>query len=184
MPRVAVVCGHPNLSASRANRALLEAVSELSFVTINRLCDRYNNSPIDVIAEQILLREADAIVLQFPLYWYSCPSLLKTWIDSVFTEGFAHGEGADGLSGKPLMLAVTAAASAGFCAETDKNGQPNLFSLTDALRPFKAMAAYCKMPWEPELVVFSAWEKDDAALRVEAEGYRDRVAALCQTNRQ
>lgn len=37
------------------------------------------------------LRWADTLVLQFPLWWYSTPAILKGWIDRVFTKGFAYG---------------------------------------------------------------------------------------------
>ncbi|GGW27199.1 hypothetical protein GCM10010381_09280 [Streptomyces xantholiticus] len=34
---------------------------------------------------------ADAVILQFPLWWFSVPAILKGWFDRVFTFGFAHG---------------------------------------------------------------------------------------------
>lgn len=29
------------------------------------------------------------ILLQFPLYWFSVPAILKGWFDRVLTQGFA-----------------------------------------------------------------------------------------------
>jgi NAD(P)H dehydrogenase (quinone) len=43
----------------------------------------------DVIAEQARIDRADALVLVFPVYWWSMPALLKGWIDRVFTNGWA-----------------------------------------------------------------------------------------------
>lgn len=45
----------------------------------------------DIVAEQRKLEWADLIVLQFPLWWYSVPAILKGWIDRVFVKGFAYG---------------------------------------------------------------------------------------------
>ena len=45
----------------------------------------------DIRAEQRKLLRADALVLQFPLWWYAPPAMLKGWIDRVFTKGFAFG---------------------------------------------------------------------------------------------
>jgi NAD(P)H dehydrogenase (quinone) len=45
----------------------------------------------DIRAEQAKLVAADALVLQFPLWWYSVPAILKGWIDRVFAKGFAYG---------------------------------------------------------------------------------------------
>lgn len=33
------------------------------------------------------------IVFQHPLYTYSCPALLKEWLDRVLSRGFASGPG-------------------------------------------------------------------------------------------
>jgi NAD(P)H dehydrogenase (quinone) len=45
----------------------------------------------DIRTEQAKLLAADAVVLQFPLWWYSTPAILKGWIDRVFAKGFAYG---------------------------------------------------------------------------------------------
>lgn len=73
----------------------------------------------DVEAEQTRLREADLLVLQFPLWWYGMPAILKGWVDRVFEAGFAYdvldpvtgrarkyGDG--GLAGKRALAVVTA----------------------------------------------------------------------------
>src|SRR3954464_14723420 len=43
----------------------------------------------DVLAEQEKLLWADTIVLQFPLWWYAMPAILKGWVDRGFTYHFA-----------------------------------------------------------------------------------------------
>jgi len=48
--------------------------------------------PDDVAAEQGKLRRADALVVQFPLWWYGMPAILKGWFDRVFVSGFAFGK--------------------------------------------------------------------------------------------
>lgn len=45
--------------------------------------------PADVVAEQARIDRADALVLVFPVYWWSMPALLKGWIDRVFSNGWA-----------------------------------------------------------------------------------------------
>lgn len=58
--------------------------------------------PEDVAAEHARLDRADALVLVYPVYWWSFPGLLKGWIDRVFTQGWAYEEGADGKVQKKL----------------------------------------------------------------------------------
>lgn len=45
--------------------------------------------PADVAAEQARIDRADALVLVYPVYWWSMPGLLKGWVDRVFANGWA-----------------------------------------------------------------------------------------------
>jgi NAD(P)H dehydrogenase (quinone) len=63
--------------------------SELSRAT--KAAYEQQTLPADIRAEQAKLLAADTLVLQFPLWWYSTPAILKGWIDRVFTKGFAYG---------------------------------------------------------------------------------------------
>lgn len=46
----------------------------------------------DVRTEQARIDRADALVLVYPVYWWSFPGLLKGWIDRVFCNGWAYDE--------------------------------------------------------------------------------------------
>ncbi|AVD89898.1 NAD(P)H-dependent oxidoreductase [Pseudomonas sp. SWI44] len=48
--------------------------------------------PADVAAEQERLDRADALVLVYPVHWWSFPALLKGWIDRVFSQGWAYDD--------------------------------------------------------------------------------------------
>ncbi len=48
--------------------------------------------PADVAAEQARLDRADALVLVYPVYWWSMPALMKGWIDRVFANGWAYDD--------------------------------------------------------------------------------------------
>lgn len=48
--------------------------------------------PADVLAEQARLDRATALVLVFPVYWWSMPALMKGWIDRVFSNGWAYDD--------------------------------------------------------------------------------------------
>ncbi|WP_327268904.1 NAD(P)H-dependent oxidoreductase [Streptomyces sp. NBC_01218] len=73
----------------------------------------------DVRAEQEKLLWADTVILQFPLWWYSMPAILKGWVDRVFTFHFAYGVGEHSatrygdrfgegtLAGRRALLSVT-----------------------------------------------------------------------------
>ena len=73
----------------------------------------------DIAQEQDKLRWADAVILQFPLWWFSMPAILKGWVDRVYAYGFAYGVGEHSdkhwgdrygegnMRGKRAMLLVT-----------------------------------------------------------------------------
>lgn len=74
--------------------------------------------PADVVAEQARVDRADALVLVYPIYWWSMPGLLKGWIDRVFTNGWAYDYGDNGkvikkLRGRRVHLIGVGAADAG-----------------------------------------------------------------------
>lgn len=63
--------------------------------------------PSDIVREQARVDRADALVLVYPIYWWSFPGQLKGWIDRVFTNGWAYAETPDGKLVKRLdRLAV------------------------------------------------------------------------------
>ncbi|MFB9858767.1 NAD(P)H-dependent oxidoreductase [Paenarthrobacter aurescens] len=47
--------------------------------------------PEDVLEQQRILATSDALVIVFPVYWWSLPAHIKGWLDRVFTRGWAYG---------------------------------------------------------------------------------------------
>ncbi len=85
--KVLLLYAHPESQDSVANRVLLKPAIQHNNVTVHDLYARYPDFFIDTPYEQALLREHDVIVFQHPLYTYSCPALLKEWLDRVFESG-------------------------------------------------------------------------------------------------
>ena len=173
-PGVLLVLAHPALERSRANRALAKAAKGLSGVTFKDLYETYPDFVVDIETEQEALLKHDVIALQFPLYWYSTPALMKEWLDLVWLHGFAYGEDGVALKGKKLFVACSTGASA---KAYHMHGY-NRFSMDEFLRPLEQTAHLCGMEWETPFVVHGASVKDDAALKAEAERYKARVASL------
>ena len=79
---------HPNLeNGSRINASLAKTASTAGF-EVRDVYQLYPDFKIDVAAEQAALEAADRIVLQFPIYWYQTPALLKQWFDAVLEYGW------------------------------------------------------------------------------------------------
>ncbi|HEV2678568.1 MAG TPA: NAD(P)H-dependent oxidoreductase, partial [Aliidongia sp.] len=65
----------------------------------------------DVAAELDKLLACDALIFQFPLWWFSMPALLKGWVDRVFALGAIYGRGRwydrGVFAGRRAMLSLT-----------------------------------------------------------------------------
>lgn len=65
----------------------------------------------DIQTEIEKLTQAEHVIFQFPLWWFSVPAILKGWMDRVLVKGFAYDSGkmlANGLlKGKTASLVVT-----------------------------------------------------------------------------
>ncbi len=70
----------------------------------------------DIQAEQEKIRRADLVILQFPMWWFGMPAILKGWADRVFARGFAYISGRKYdtglLRGKAAMVSCTTGTSA------------------------------------------------------------------------
>ena len=111
MSKVLIISGHTDPKDSVVNNEILDRLSvTLPEAEIVRLADLYTHKPIDVAREQQRLVEADIVVFQFPLFWFSIPSLLQRWIEEVWLRGFSHGSTGTALKGKKLILSFTVGA--------------------------------------------------------------------------
>ncbi|HBZ59211.1 MAG TPA: NAD(P)H dehydrogenase [Sutterella sp.] len=151
MPNVLIISGHPALSQSVANRAILEEIGKaLPQAQIRRLDALYPDFRIDVPAEQQALVWADIIVWQFPLYWYSAPALMRKWLEDSFTHGFSHGSKGTALHGKKLILSFTAGAPEAAYTHEGFMGK----TMEEVMTPFAVTAKLTGMQLQP--LVYSA----------------------------
>jgi NAD(P)H dehydrogenase (quinone) len=139
----------------------------------------------DVRGAQDRLRAADLVVLQFPLWWYGMPAIMKGWVDRVFESGFAfdvvdpgagrarkYGDG--GLAGRRALAVVTAGDRPGSLEPRGISG-----SIEDVLWPllhgtfwYTGMAAL-----RPHLVTQARDVSPGRLLKIEAE-LRDRLGGV------
>ena len=105
MKKTLVVLAHPDMENSRANKAFKEEAEKLWNVELYNIYEKYPDGKIDVEKELKLLSETDTLILQFPLFCFNCPSLLKEWIDTVFVSSLYSENKV--LKGKKIGIAVT-----------------------------------------------------------------------------
>lgn len=132
-----IVLAHPEYEDSNTQQFLIASTKNLEDVSIRYL----DEEKIDKRKEKELLKEADRIIFQFPMYWYSAPFLLKRWLDEVFDDSLI----ANGLKNRELGLVVTM----GLSQEDFAAGRSEKFTLSEIFRPFEALANKCQMTYLP-----------------------------------
>lgn len=149
---------HPGHNFSHANSAMLRAAQDVEGITTVDLYAEYPRHIIRINHEQQRLLTHDVILLQFPLFWYSSPSLVKEWIDLVFEHGFAYGVGGNKLRDKWLMLAVTASSP----QEAYSTEGYQHHSLRTFLTPFEQTARLSQMRFAAPYVLYDSLTVDPA----------------------
>lgn len=141
---VLIISGHPDLKQSYANKAILNEVKRIMpEFKIHDLGALYPNFEIDVKAEQAELIEADIIVWQFPIQWFSAPAIFKKWQDDVLVYGFAYGATGKFLKDKKAILSITVG------GEEHEYAEDNRFKHTieEFILPLKETIPYCNMEY-------------------------------------
>ncbi len=174
MASILVLYAHPDPHASRINRAMNAAINGIEGVIFHDLYAAYPDFFVDVAREQALLVDADVVVLQHPLYWYSAPALLKEWIDRVLERGWAYGKGGTALRGKHMLSAI----STGGPPEAYLPEGYNRYSVAEFLRPFERTAQLCGINWLPPFIFQDAFGTKGEAIHAHAAGYRAHLEAL------
>ncbi len=172
--KILVLFAHPRLSGSVVQKAMLSAIAGLDGVTIHDLYAAYPDFAVDVAREQKLLLEHDLIVFQHPFYWYSCPAIVKEWLDLVLENGWAYGPGGTKLAGKFMLSAI----STGGTEAAYHAGGRNRFEIHALLAPFDQTAYLCGMAWLEPFAVFAGRRAPPEQLNARAEAYRDVIVAL------
>lgn len=140
----------------------------------------------DITAEQEKLLWADAVLFQFPLWWFSMPAILKGWVERVFAYGLAYGVGVhegerwgdrygEGmLTGRRAMLSITIGGRAPHYSDRGVNG-----ALDDVLFPIQHGVLF--YPGIEVLPPFTVYQADRLTLEQwpsVAEAFKARLDGL------
>jgi glutathione-regulated potassium-efflux system ancillary protein KefF len=142
-------------------------------VQVRDLYALYPDHVIDVPVEQALAVQADLIVWQHPIHWYSMPPLMKLWLDEVLALGWAYGHGGQALHGKDLWLVASTGGPEGAYKPTGYNR----YFFDAFLPPYEQTAALCGLRFLPPLVLHGAHAVSETDLAAHAALYQQRLAS-------
>ncbi|MBZ9741546.1 MULTISPECIES: NAD(P)H-dependent oxidoreductase [unclassified Mesorhizobium] len=173
----------------RADFPALSSEARLVPVAASKQAYESNALTEDVKTEIEKLLWADALILQFPLWWFAMPAILKGWVDRVFAYGFAYGVGEHSdkrwgdrygegtLAGKRAMLIVTAGGWEDHYSARGVNGP-----IDDLLFPINhGILYYPGYDVLPPFVIYSVDRLDEAGFGPIAERLRERMRTLATT---
>ncbi len=135
----------------------------------------------DIVVEQDKLRRADLVILQFPIWWFGMPAILKGWADRVFARGFAYVRGRKYdtglLRGKTAMIATTTGTSADTYAPDGIDGD-----ILGILWPIhNGLLRYTGFDVLPPYVAYMPGRLGPAERATCLNGYRERLLTIDST---
>lgn len=147
--KILILFSHPLFEKSNANKALVENIPDSENITFHDLYEEYPDFDVAVKREQKLLSQHNIIIWHHPMYWYSCPPLMKQWIDMVLEHGWAYGKKGTALKDKIIFQVITTGGNReNYCA----TGQDR-YTIPDLLEPFNQTAKVCNMNYLPPYVI-------------------------------
>lgn len=161
-----------DFTAGRADAGFLSVAAEQTKAVVS------GTQAADVVAEQDKVRHADLLILQFPLWWYGMPAILKGWVDRVFARGFAYAAGRKHdtgmFRGKTAMVATTTGTSADTYAPDGIDGD-----MLSVLWPINnGLLHYCGFEVLPPFVAYMPERLDEAGRHALLAGYGKHLLGL------
>lgn len=137
----------------------------------------------DIAAEQQKVLRADAVIFQFPLWWYGMPAIMKGWVDRVWAYGLAYGYknagnkyryGDGAFKGKRAMLSVAAGGPAKDYSPRGINGplEQLLFPITHGSLYFPGFDVL------PTFAAYGTGHMTDEEVSATKEAWRSRLEGL------
>ncbi|MEZ9304821.1 NAD(P)H-dependent oxidoreductase [Vibrio breoganii] len=175
--RVLLLFAHPSQSRSEVNIALYKAAKKVPGITCVDLYSEYPKYDIDIEREQQRLLDHDVIIFQFPLYWYSTPSILKEWQDLVLEYGFAYGHEGTAIQGKQFFCAITA----GGKEDAYQTDGYNHYTIQELLHPIEQTAALTGMNyWAPFVLFGSRTALEEGRVKEHVKSWKQLLEALVE----
>lgn len=135
----------------------------------------------DITQEMEKLQWADFVILQFPLWWFSVPAILKGWVDRVFVTSFAftvknrYDRGL--LKGRRALLSLTTGSPQTSYEKNGLNGDMDMI----LYHIHHGMLNYVGFEVLPPFVAYSVEHASDEERESYLEAYKQRLLTLEET---
>ena len=155
----------------------------LSFIDESRHSYATDQQVSDISSEQQKVLASDAVIFQFPLWWFGMPAIMKGWLDRVWAYGLAYGYknagnahryGDGAFRGKRALLCVAAGGQAIDYSPRGINGPLDqlLFPITHGALYFPGFDVL------PTFAAYATAHMTSEAIDATKQAWRSRVEAL------
>ena len=148
MTKTLIIMSHPDVAQSASQQFLLAAINGEGQIQIRHLeaiLAEREDYHFDKTIERACLQEADRIILQFPFYWYQCPSVMKQWMDEVLTLNLLQ-------KGKKKEFGIVV--TVGAKKDRYTAGGSVGFGIEELLRPYHALANQLGWKYQTPFVIY------------------------------
>lgn len=137
----------------------------------------------DIVAEQEKLAAADLLILQFPVWWFGMPAIMKGWADRVFAKGFAYMPGrkydTGMFKGKLAIVSATTGTSADTYAPDGIDGD-----IQSVLWPIhNGLLRYSGFDVLPPFVAYMPERVGEDGRSAQLDAYAERLLSIDSTPR-
>lgn len=135
----------------------------------------------DIQAEMEKLEWCDVLIMQFPLWWFSLPAILKGWVDRTFAMGKIYGGGKwydNGVfQGKKAMLSLTTGGPENMYTAIGINGNINeiLFPIHHGILRFVGFDVL------PPFIAWAVAHADEEKRQAYLNAYQERLLKIEET---
>ncbi|MCW8278519.1 NAD(P)H-dependent oxidoreductase [Pseudomonas sp. PCH199] len=169
-----------NPVASAEDFSTRENPEYLVYALEQRLANKKQTLAVDIQQELDKLLWADLLILNFPIYWFSTPAILKGWIDRVLVSGICYGGkrfyDQGGLREKKALVTVTLGGREHMFGEGAIHGP-----LEDMLRPLlRGTLAYVGLDVLPPFVGWHVPYITHEARQAFLQCYRQRLETITE----
>lgn len=130
----------------------------------------------DIAIEQNKMQSAELIIVQFPLYWFSMPGLLKNYFDRVWEKGFAYADkiGANPLlNGRNILFSITTELlGADFAANT------HFGTMKELLFPLERACQSIGLEFKTPFICFGAHQKPEHEIEDYIQTYKKHIETM------
>jgi NAD(P)H dehydrogenase (quinone) len=155
----------------------------LSFIAESGHAYSSGEQAADIASEQQKVLAADAVIFQFPLWWFGMPAILKGWVDRVWANQLAYGYknagnryryGDGAFKGKRALLSVTVGGPAADYSPRGINGPLDqlLFPITHGTLFFPGMHVL------PTFAVYGTGSITAGGVATAKEAWHERLERL------